>query len=168
MLPLPQAFFPRAGSAHRKFHQATRLVRGVNMDTFYYALPWNPNAAWEYADQQDIAYLADLGVTSIRLAVHWRYFETTLGYDLIDAYLEGLVRAGGDVCGAGYARCASGRKVVKPAIWTDPAVQQQMLDLWAEIAQLFWPVMTCSTSLGHLNPLNGGVWRSASPRPFAR
>ncbi|MER2598299.1 MAG: cellulase family glycosylhydrolase [Caldilineales bacterium] len=108
-------------------------LRGVNMDTFYYALPWNPNAAWEYADQQDIAYLADLGVTSIRLAVHWRYFETTLGYDLIDAYLDWCEQAGIYVVLDMHV-VPPAEDLVNPAIWTDPAVQQQMLDLWAEIA----------------------------------
>lgn len=109
------------------------LLRGINVDTYYYNYVWNPASAWDYADQADIDYLADLGMNAIRLAVHWRYFDTSLGYDLIDAYLDWCEQAGIYVI--------LDMHVVPPTddilsgdIWGDPAAQQQLLDLWTAIA----------------------------------
>lgn len=108
-------------------------LRGVNMDTYYYAYAWNPNAPWEYADQDDIAWLDGLGVTAIRLALHWRYFESSLGFDLIDAYLDWCRQAGIYVV-LDMHITPPAEDLTNPAIWADPAVQQQFLDLWASIA----------------------------------
>jgi endoglucanase len=108
-------------------------LRGVNMDTYYYAYGWNANAPWEYADQDDIAWLDGLGVNAIRLALHWRYFESSLGFDLIDAYLDWCRQAGIYVV-LDMHITPPAEDLANPAIWTDPAVQQQFLDLWASIA----------------------------------
>ncbi|MCI0519597.1 MAG: glycoside hydrolase family 5 protein [Chloroflexi bacterium] len=109
------------------------LLRGVNMDTYYYSFLWEPNAPWEYAVEEDIQYLASLGVTAIRLGLHWRYFETSLGFDLIDTYLGWCERAGIYVILDMHV-VPPEDDILQGKIWDDPAAQQQFLDLWTAIA----------------------------------
>lgn len=129
----PAGFLHVQGQAVLNGQNQPVHLRGVNMDTYYYAYAWNPDAPWEYADQQDIQYLADLGVNTIRLALHWRYFETTLGFDLIDTYLAWCQQAGIYVV-LDLHIVPPAEDLLNDIIWTDPAVQQQYLDLWASIA----------------------------------
>lgn len=111
-------------------------LRGVNMDTYYYSYNWNPTAPWEYATQTDIQYLDSLGVTAIRLGLHWRYFETSLGYDLIDTYLNWCEQAGIYVI-LDMHIVPPDEDVLQGLIWNDPAAQEQFLDLWASIAERY-------------------------------
>jgi hypothetical protein len=108
-------------------------LRGINMDTFYYEYIWDSSAPWRYADRADIEYLAGLGVNVIRLGVHWRYFEHTLGYDLIDAYLTWCEDHGIYVI-LDLHVVPPDDDVLDGWIWDDPAAQQDFLDLWQEIA----------------------------------
>ncbi len=109
------------------------LLRGLNMDTYYYSYVWDPVAPWSYATQSDIQYLDSLGGTAIRLALHWRYFETSLGYDLIDAYLSWCEQAGVYVILDMHV-VPPEDDVLQNKIWDNPAAQQQFLDLWTAIA----------------------------------
>ncbi len=109
------------------------LLRGINMDTYYYSYMWDQTAAWDYATQADIQFLADLGVTVIRLSLHWRYFDTALGYDLIDTYLEWCEQAGIYVILDMHV-VPPEDDILQGRIWDDPAAQQQFLDLWTTLA----------------------------------
>jgi len=87
----------------------------------------------EYATQADIQFLDELGMTVIRVALHWHYFQTSLGYELIDRYLAWCESTG--------IYAIIDMQVVPPdeefgqnRIWGDPAAQQQYLDLWTAIA----------------------------------
>lgn len=108
-------------------------LRGINMDTYYYSYLWNPNAPWEYAARQDIQYLKDLGATAIRLGLHWRYFDTSLGFDLIDTYLEWCEQTGIYVILDMHV-VPPEDDILEGEIWNDPAAQQRFLDLWRAIA----------------------------------
>jgi len=53
-------------------------LRGMNMHTNYYAFTWDPEAPRRFATQDDIQFLADMGMNVIRLGLHWKYFDTRL------------------------------------------------------------------------------------------
>lgn len=108
-------------------------LRGVNMDTYYYSHRWNPAAPWEYASQEDIQYLERLGVTAIRLGLHWRYFDSALGYNLIDAYLDWCEQAGIYVILDMHV-VPPEEDILESRIWNDPSAQEKFLDLWVDIA----------------------------------
>lgn len=108
-------------------------LRGVNMHTYYYSYLWDANAPWDYATQADVQYLATLGVTAIRLGFHWRYFDTSLGFDLLDAYLDWCEQAGIYVILDMHVAPPED-DILEGKIWDDPAAQQQFLDLWTAIA----------------------------------
>jgi len=103
------------------------------MDTYYYSYVWDASAAETYAAQSDIELLDSLGVNVIRLGLHWRYFETDLGYRLIDSYLDWCEQAGIYVI--------LDMHVIPPEddifqyhFWNDPAAGQKLITLWTEIA----------------------------------
>ncbi len=108
-------------------------LRGVNMHTYYYSYLWDANAPWNYATQADIQYLATLGVTAIRLGFHWRYFDTSLGFDLLDTYLGWCEQAGIYVILDMHV-VPPENDILEGRMWNDPAAQQQFLDLWTAIA----------------------------------
>lgn len=108
-------------------------LRGVNMHTNYYSYAWDPNAPWDYATQQDIRYLARLGATAIRLGFHWRYFDSSLGFDLLDSYLDWCEQAGIYVILDMHV-VPPDEDILQGGIWDDPAAQQRFLDLWTAIA----------------------------------
>ncbi|GAB4555463.1 MAG: hypothetical protein Fur0016_15210 [Anaerolineales bacterium] len=109
------------------------FLRGVNMDTYYYSFTWDKSAAQAYASQADIERLKDLGVNVIRLGLHWRYFETPLGYDLIDSYLDWCEQAGIYVILDMHV-VPPEEDIFQSHIWSDPAAQEQMLRLWTDLA----------------------------------
>ncbi len=109
------------------------FLRGVNLHTYYYKYLQDPSAPWAYASREDFQYMANLGVNVVRLALHWRYFESSLGFDLIDTYLAWAEEAGIYVI--------LDMHVVPPEddiregkIWRDLEAQQRFLDLWRRIA----------------------------------
>lgn len=113
-------------------------LRGINMDTYYYydAATWPDAQLNWYANQSDIQYLDKLGVTVIRLALHWKYFDSDLGYRLIDQYLAW--------CEAAGIYVILDMHVVPPdddfgqeRIWHNAAAQQQFVTLWSAIAQRY-------------------------------
>lgn len=112
------------------------FLRGVNMDTYYYSYLWDPAAPWSYAAQADIQYLDSLGVAAIRLGLHWRYFNTSLGYDLIDAYLGWCEQAGIYVILDMHV-VPPEDDILQGRLWDDPAAQQRFLDLWTAIASRY-------------------------------
>lgn len=109
------------------------FLRGVNIDTYYYRYVWDPAAPSSYATRADIEYLDDLGVTAIRLSLHWRYFETALGHDLIDAYLDWCEQAGIHVILDMHV-VPPEDDILEGRIWDDPVAQEQFIDLWTDIA----------------------------------
>jgi hypothetical protein len=130
---------PPAGFLHVQGHEILDgddqpvFLRGVNLHTYYYNYLWDPGAPWTYATQEDIQYLAGLGVTAIRLAFHWRYFDTSLGFDLIDTYLDWCEQAGIYVILDMHVVPPEG-DILEGGLWDDLAAQQQFLDLWTAIA----------------------------------
>lgn len=108
-------------------------LRGINMDTYYYSYVWDAAAPSQYATQADIQFLADLGANVIRLALHWQYFETGLGYELIDSYLAWCEQVGIYVILDMHV-VPPEIDILESRIWDDPAAQQQFIDLWVEIA----------------------------------
>lgn len=108
-------------------------LRGINLHTYYYQYQWDENSPWQNATQQDIRYLKSLGVTAIRLALHWRYFDTDLGFQLIDTYIRWCEQAGIylilDMHIAPPDEEPSDR-----LLWDDPESKQAFLDLWQSIA----------------------------------
>lgn len=109
------------------------FLRGVNMDTYYYSFLWDAAAPWQYATPSDIQYLADLGATVIRLPLHWRYFDSSLGYELIESYLAWCEQAGLYVILDMHV-VPPEDDILEGRLWDDPLAQQQFLDLWTEIA----------------------------------
>lgn len=109
------------------------FLRGVNMDTYYYAFPWDSSAPQTYASPEDIRLLQELGVNVIRLALHWRYFETSLGYDLIDSYLDWCEQAGIYVILDMHV-VPPEEDIFQYGIWDDSAAQERLIALWKEIA----------------------------------
>lgn len=112
--------------------KAIRL-RGVNIHTYYYQYPWDKNAPLKNATEADIKYLKSLGVNSIRLGLHWQYFQTALGYQLIDNYVKWCENAG--------IYLILDMHVVPPEtdvgqgkIWTNNAAKKKFINLWKKIA----------------------------------
>lgn len=103
------------------------------MHTYYYRYLWDPTAPWTYATEEDIHYLDGLGVTAIRLGLHWRYFDTSLGFDLIDTYLNWCEQAGIYVILDMHV-VPPDDDILEGGIWNNPLAQQHFLDLWTAIA----------------------------------
>ncbi len=111
-------------------------LRGVNMDTYYFMYgPSYPNAPWDYATVKDIQYLKSIGVNSIRLALHWKYFanNSTLGFNLIDTYLNWCEQNGIYVILDMHVVPYEG-DVSENSIWNSSEAKQKFLDLWRSIA----------------------------------
>ncbi len=51
------------------------ILRGMNMDLYYGRVEDNPASALEYAGEEDIQYLSELGCNSLRLCLHWKLFQ---------------------------------------------------------------------------------------------
>lgn len=111
----------------------TVLLRGINLHTYYYRYLSDPSAPWTYAKEEDIAFLADLGVRAIRLALHWRYFDSPLGWQLIDTYLAWCEAAGIYVI-LDLHVVPPEADILEGKIWDDPAAQERFLELWRAIA----------------------------------
>jgi len=108
----------------------TIILRGVNLDNNHWMEGADP---MEYAARADIQFIDELGMTVIRVALDWHYFQTSLGYELIDRYLAW--------CESTNIYAIISMQVVPPdeefgqnRIWGDPTAQQQFIDLWTAIA----------------------------------
>ncbi len=130
---LPQGFLRVQGKAIVDARGNPVLLRGVNMHTDYYKYHGDPDAPRRYATQADINSLAAMGATVIRLAFHWRYFDTALGFELIDTYLNWCEQAGVYVILDMHV-VPPDEDLLEGKIWNDPAGQQRLLDLWRAIA----------------------------------
>jgi endoglucanase len=108
-------------------------LRGFNFHTYYYSYLWDPAAPQTYATQKDIEFIKSLGANAIRLGFHWRYFDTSLGFDLIDAYLDWCEQAGIYVILDMHV-VPPEDNILEGKMWDDPAAQQKFLDLWTAIA----------------------------------
>ena len=110
-------------------------------DLFYYQYIWDKDAPLVSANQHDIKYLKTLGVTAIRLGLHWKYFqasgagsfEQTLGVKLIDNYVRWCEQAGIYLI-LDMHIVPPEEDVQEGKIWTDPESKQYLIDLWKQIA----------------------------------
>lgn len=85
----PSSFFLRVQGREILDSQGYPLtLRGFNFHTYYYSYLCDPAAPPTYATRQDIQFIKSLGANAIRLGFHWRYFETSLGFDLLGEYLN--------------------------------------------------------------------------------
>lgn len=112
------------------------LLRGVNVDTDYWRFPYDPQAPLRYADEADMRFLGDLGATVIRLGLSWQYFDTAMGYTLVENYLSWGEAAGVYVI--------LDMHVIPPdvyfgegGIWDNPAAQEQLIALWVDLASRY-------------------------------
>lgn len=108
-------------------------LRGVNIHTYYYQYQWDKTAPLKNATEADIKYLKSLGVNSIRLGLHWQYFQSGLGYQLIDNYVKWCENAG--------IYLILDMHVVPPEtavgqgkIWNNTVAKQKFVNLWKAIA----------------------------------
>ncbi len=114
----------------------TVFLRGVNMHTDYYRFEKDPEAPWRYATQGDVRFLASLGATVIRLGLHWRYFETSMGFDLIDTYLSWAEEAGLYVILDMHV-VPPEDDILEGKIWQDPAAQARFIEIWTALASRY-------------------------------
>lgn len=129
-------FLKVKGSQLQDGQGQTVLLRGVNIHTYYYQYQWDKTAALKNANEADIKYLKSLGVNSIRLGLHWQYFQSNLGYQLIDNYVKWCEDAG--------IYLILDMHVVPPdtdfgqgKIWNNQAAQQKFIKLWKTIAKRY-------------------------------
>lgn len=127
------SFLKVSGSKIQDGQGKAVLLRGVNIHTYYYQYQWDKTAPLKHATEADIKYLKSLGVNSIRLGLHWQYFQTGLGYQLIDNYVKWCEDAG--------IYLILDMHVVPPEtdvgqgkIWNNAAAQQKFINLWKAIA----------------------------------
>ena len=64
------------------------ILRGVNMDLFYHRMGDDTSVPFQYAGQDEVAGIADMGANLLRLCLNWKLFTDGSGYDLIDRYLD--------------------------------------------------------------------------------
>ena len=127
----PTGFLHVQGRAVLDGQGRTVLLRGINMDNFYYFYPDLPPA---YGTRDDIRRLAGIGASVIRLGFHWSWFvNSDFGYDLIDRYLTWCEEFGVYVILDLHVVPPDG-DVGNNLIWDDPAAQQKFIDIWTALA----------------------------------
>lgn len=62
----------RNGRIVRKESGQEIVLRGINLDMFFYYEPWAPEIVWNYIDEWAIDELANAGVNHVRLCFHWQ------------------------------------------------------------------------------------------------
>ncbi len=127
------SFLTVSGSKIKDAQGKIITLRGVNIHTYYYQYQWDKTAPLKHANETDIKYLKSLGVNSIRLGLHWQYFQSGLGYQLIDNYVKWCENAG--------IYLILDMHVVPPEtavgqdrIWNNANAQQKFIKLWKAIA----------------------------------
>lgn len=139
-------------------------------EIFYQA--WRDN----FITQADIDAMASYGFNSVRLPMHWNlYIDETQpgivwreeGFAMTDR-LIGWAKARGMYVildlhaapgGQGNDVPISDRDVTKPSLWEDPANQDKMVALWAELARRYKDEPT----VGAYDLLNEPNWGFADP-----
>ncbi len=106
-------------------------LRGINMDGYFWAWEWDQNLHNDYADASDIRFLDSLGANAIRLCLNYNYFATNDGFDYIDRYLTWC-----DTLGI-YVLLDMHVVPQGNGIFTNPAAQQQLIDIWQGIAERY-------------------------------
>ena len=136
-------------------------LRGVNMDNGYYSYTWDPDASWNYAKESDIQYLQSLGVKSIRLVLNWRFFESDLGYKLINRYINWCKKYGIYII-LDMHIVPNTDDVDSPTspMWTDSVTQQKLIDLWVDIASHYAnnPVIAGYDLFNEPSPADENQW----------
>ncbi|MCB8977132.1 MAG: cellulase family glycosylhydrolase [Ardenticatenaceae bacterium] len=131
-------------------------LRGVNFDNSYWLEGATP---LDYATESDVQLLNELGLNLIRVVLDWRYFETDLGFTLIDNYIQ-------------WSKTASvylvlDMHIVPPddelgdeLIWQEMAAQQQFIDLWVTIATHYAdePIIVGYDLYNEPSPRDPGQW----------
>jgi hypothetical protein len=127
----PSGFLRVQGRAVIDGQGRTVVLRGINMDNFYYFYPDLPP---EYGTRDDIRKLAGMGANVIRLGFHWSWFVTSdFGFNLIDRTLSWCEEAGVFVILDLHVVPPDG-DVGDNLIWDDPAAQQLFVDIWTALA----------------------------------
>lgn len=126
-------FLKVSGSQIQDAQGKTITLRGVNIHTYFYQYQWDKTAPLKNTTEADIKYLKSLGVNSIRLGLHWQYFQSSLGYQLLDNYVKWCENAG--------IYLILDMHVVPPEtavgqgrIWNNNNAQQKFIKLWKAIA----------------------------------
>lgn len=132
----PSSFLKVNGSKIQDAQGNSVLLRGVNIHTYYYQYQWDKTAPLKNATEADIQYLKSLGVNSIRLGLHWKYFQTNLGYQLIDNYVKWCENAGIYLILDMHV-VPSETTVGQGKIWGNQLAQQQFISLWKSIASRY-------------------------------
>lgn len=126
-------FLQVSGSQIQDAQGQVITLRGVNIHTYYYQYQWDKTSALKNATEADIQYLKSLGVNSIRLGLHWQYFQTGLGYQLIDNYVKWCENAGIYLILDMHV-VPSETAVGQGRIWNNKLAQQKFINLWKAIA----------------------------------
>ncbi|MCB9367386.1 MAG: cellulase family glycosylhydrolase [Calditrichaeota bacterium] len=103
-------------------------LRGINMDAEFWAWDWDTTRHNTYADAADIRFLDSLGANVIRLCLNYNYFASSDGFNFIDNYLSW--------CDTSGIYMLLDMHVVPEGngIFTNPAAEQQLVDIWQSIA----------------------------------
>lgn len=109
------------------------ILRGMNMDCYYYLYESDPEAPFDYASEEDIEYLAGIGCNSLRLCLNWKMFETDAGFRLIDDYLSWCEPFGIYIILDMHIVPPGGRASDR-GIWISAAARDQLCELWRSIA----------------------------------
>ena len=109
------------------------MLRGVNMDCYYYLYDSDPEAPFDYAFEEDIEFLAGMGCNSVRLCLNWKMFETDAGFRLIDDYLRWCEPLGIYII-LDMHIVPPGRRVSNKEIWSSANARDQLCELWQSIA----------------------------------
>lgn len=105
-------------------------LRGVNFDNSYWLAGASP---LDYATETDVQMLNDLGLNLIRVVLDWRYFETDLGFTLIDNYVQ-WSKAANIYLILDMHIVPPDNDIGDELIWQDATAQKQFIDLWTNIA----------------------------------
>jgi endoglucanase len=112
------------------------FLRGVNMDLFYGRVHDDPEAPFQYASEEDIRLLSDLGCNSIRMCLHWELFTTDTGFRLIDTYLS-WCKPLGIYLVLDMHRVPPDDITGGKGIWDSPEAQDSLCRIWASIAERY-------------------------------
>ncbi len=109
------------------------MLRGMNMDCYYYLYDSDPEAPFDYASEEDIEYLAGIGCNSLRLCLNWKMFETDAGFRLIDDYLSWCEPLGVYII-LDMHIVPPGSRASDRGIWSSTDARDQLCELWRSIA----------------------------------
>lgn len=141
-------------------------LRGFNLDLFYHRVTADPGAPFRYADGGDIARIADMGATAVRLCLNWKLFSDGSGYDLIDDYV-GWCRDEGVYIILDMHVVPPNDRAAGTEVWEEGG--RALETLWAEIAARYRdePVIAGYDLFNEPRPSERSRWWELSRRLVA-